>query len=137
MVDNTDWTFMAGGYEDGSLPVADAHEPGTSGPEARTQVALLSRFFHGLPFLEMRPDTSWINEVPPLEGAVSALLAPAKTLLQSGRPFAAAFLAAGGLSSVGLELDERAIACRAVRPLSFEEAKLYMAPARGDVVHVG
>ena len=23
------------------------------------------------------------------------------------------------------------------RPLSFEEAKLYMAPARGDVVHVG
>lgn len=72
IVDNLDWSFMADGYENGTLPAKDCHDPRTSGSASRAELAALSGFVHGLPFVGMAPNVSWLAEalVPPLRGHI-------------------------------------------------------------------
>jgi hypothetical protein len=66
VVDNLDWSFMANGYEDGSLPADKCHETGNSSPLQRSYISILAGFFSdvALDFVHMTPDGgggSWLK----------------------------------------------------------------------------
>lgn len=106
VVDNLDWSFMVG-YETGDLPAEKCHEAANAGKAIRTQLAVLSTFFHELPFVKMVPSVEWIvdADTPPLHDSVQGLI------LAGGGPypyegaFAAGFVAVGGVHSIGVRID--------------------------------
>eukprot|EP00662_Eupelagonemidae_sp_cell21_P023039 gene23039-21057_t len=72
-VDNLDWSFCQGGFEDGSLPPSRQHTPSSGGPRIRQYLRILSRFFHALDFVGMQPSA-----------ALGGLDSPSKTAPAAG-----------------------------------------------------
>ena len=104
VVDNLDWSFMVG-HEAGDLPDAKCHEAANAGKAARAQLAVLSTFFHALPFVRMHPSVEWIvgADATPLRGSVQGLILTAPEPYTGA--FAAGFVAVGGLSTIGVRID--------------------------------
>lgn len=80
MIDNLDWSFMYGGFENGSLPPSRRHEKGNSGEDARHALRILDRFLGELDLDSMASDaehqhvgvvgTSGRNDVVAVQGLV-------------------------------------------------------------------
>ena len=56
IVDNLDWSYMYGGFENGTLPARRCHESGNSGAPARQTLAALVAFLEDLDLAHMTPD---------------------------------------------------------------------------------
>eukprot|EP00656_Telonema_subtile_P056098 TRINITY_DN8886_c0_g1_i1.p1 TRINITY_DN8886_c0_g1~~TRINITY_DN8886_c0_g1_i1.p1 ORF type:complete len:472 (+),score=81.95 TRINITY_DN8886_c0_g1_i1:37-1452(+) len=58
VIDNMDWSFMTGGFENGTLPASRCHEVNNSGVPAREALGILNRFVSELDLTVMVPDSS-------------------------------------------------------------------------------